>query len=77
MSTPARPSQITLLQNMYWDLLEENAELKTSIIEKDELIARLRRELNAANHKMAKLHQLVDMETFLATSGRTSCGTAD
>lgn len=72
MATPAR--QITVLHNMYWDLLEENAELKTSIIEKDELLAqkdgllaRLRRELNAANHKVAKLHQLVDMETFLAS----------
>ena len=65
MATPAR--QIAILQNMYWDLLKENAELKTSIIEKDELIGRLRRELNAANHKVAKLHQLVDPETFLAS----------
>jgi len=63
MDPPTR-EQVAKLQNCYWDVLEENAELKTSVLEKDELIARLRRQLNTANHKVAKLQQLVDPETL-------------
>eukprot|EP00798_Chlamydomonas_sp_ICE-L_P024912 gene24912-biopygen19336 len=51
MDPPTR-EQVAKLQNCYWDVLEENAELKTSVLEKDELIARLRRQLNTANHKV-------------------------
>jgi len=66
MDHPTR-EQVAKLQNYYWDVLEENAELKTSVMEKDELIARLRRQMNTANHKVAKLQQLVEPEMFLAS----------
>eukprot|EP00798_Chlamydomonas_sp_ICE-L_P014167 gene14167-biopygen23254 len=48
---PPTHEQVAKMQNCYWDVLEENAELKTSVLEKDEIIARLRRQLNTANHK--------------------------
>ncbi len=65
MSSQAE-QRIVLLQNGYWDLLDENAELKTQILEKNEQIAQLRRELNAATNKAAKLQQLVSPDVFLA-----------
>lgn len=58
--------RIVLWQNRYWDLLDENAELKIQILEKNEKIAELRRELNAANSKVAKLEQIVYPDIFLA-----------
>ncbi len=64
MNPPSR-EQVARLQNGYWDLLEENAELKTSVLEKDELIARLRRQLNVLE---VKLKKLVDPDMFLASS---------
>ncbi len=45
----------------------ECAEAEVQKLEKDELISRLRRQLNTANHKVAKLQQLVDTEMFLAS----------
>ena len=77
METPNH-QQFALLHNKYWELREENEELKITVqekddliarlrLEKDELIARLRRDLNAANHKVAKLEQLVDPEMFIAS----------
>jgi len=66
MDHPTR-EQVAKLQNSYWDVMEENAELKTSVMEKDEIIARLRRQMNTANHKVAKLQQLVEPEMFLAS----------
>jgi cell division protein FtsB len=57
--------RIVLLQNAYWDLRDENAELKTQILEKNEQIAQLRRELNAANSKVARLQQTVFPGVYL------------
>jgi predicted nucleic acid-binding Zn-ribbon protein len=63
----SQPDQrIVLLQSILWDLRDENSELKTQILEKNEQIAQLRRHLNAANSKVAKLHQLVFPDVFLA-----------
>ena len=77
MATPNH-QQFALLHNKYWELREENEELKIIVqekvdliarlrLEKDELIARLRRDLNVANHKVAKLEQLVDPEMLIAS----------
>jgi len=70
----ATTRKLAVLQDYCLDLMHENAELKTLVIEKDELIARkdeliarLRREVNSAYHKAAKLQQMVDPEIFLAT----------
>lgn len=65
--TSQADQQLPLWQNAYWDLRDENAELKTQILEKNEHIAQLRRELNAANNKMAKLQQIISPGLFLAS----------
>ena len=46
MTTPNREQVLQILQNDW--LCEENAELKTILLEKDELVANLRRQLNVA-----------------------------
>ena len=53
--------------NKYMEALEENRELKTVLTEKEETIARLRRALNAAENKIARLEQLLDPNMFLAS----------
>jgi hypothetical protein len=59
-----REQVIQILQHDW--LCEENAELKTTVQEKDELVARLRRQLNVANHKLAKLQYSVDPDMYFA-----------
>lgn len=49
------------------EALEENRELKTVLTEREETIARLRRALNAAENKIARLEQLLDPNMFLAS----------
>ena len=60
--------------NKYMEALEENRELNTVLTEKDEAlafkdatIARLRRALNAAENKIARLEQIMDPNMFLAS----------
>lgn len=65
MTTPTREQVLQILQNDW--LCEENAELETIVREKDELIARLRRQLNVANLKLAKLQYSVDPDMYFAT----------
>lgn len=65
MTTPTREQVIQILQNDW--LCEENSELKTIVQEKDELVARLRRQLNVANHKLAKLRYSVDPDKYFAS----------
>ena len=61
-------SALALWQDKYWDLLDENAELKTQILEKNELICRLRREVNVANNKVIKLEQMMCPAAFRVPS---------
>lgn len=51
--------QLALWQNAYWEVRDENTELKTQITEKNEQISQMRRELNVANNKVAKLQQII------------------
>lgn len=66
MTSPIE-QQLALLLTKYLDLLEENQEQKLMILEKDETIFRLRRELTKANNKVRRLEQMVSPELFLRT----------
>eukprot|EP00798_Chlamydomonas_sp_ICE-L_P003644 gene3644-13723_t len=67
MMTSQDDQQIALWQNEYFDLRDENAELKTQVLEKNEQIAQLRREVNAANKKLVKLQQIISPGLYLAS----------
>jgi len=58
MSSPSR--QRRSANDMYFDLLAEYQEVKTVLIERNEVISQLRRELNVAKHKVAKLQSSED-----------------
>lgn len=60
--------QHALLWNAYMNLLEENQDQKTIILERDETIARLRRALIKYQNQVARLEQMISPDLFLATS---------
>jgi len=59
--------QHALIWHKYMDLLKENQEKDLMILEKDETIARLRRELITMKKRVARLEQMVSPEIFLRT----------
>ena len=66
MAAPTQ-QQYAIIWNNYLEALEEINELKTQLIEKDETITRLRRELNNSKNKVARLEQMMDPMMFLAS----------
>ena len=66
MATPTL-QQYEYLMTKYWEVVDENRELKTVLIEKDETISRLRRTLNNTEHKVAQLEQVLHPNMFLAS----------
>ena len=66
MAAPTQ-QQYAIIWNKYMEALEEITELKTQLIEKDETITRLRRELNNSKNKVARLEQMMDPMMFLAS----------
>lgn len=66
MAAPTQ-QQYAIIWNNYLEALEEINELKTQLIEKDETITRLRRELNNSKNKVARLAQMMDPMMFLAS----------
>ena len=67
MDSDMTKQQQALLWSKYWDIHDENNMLKLLANEKDETIARLRRELVNAKNKIARLEQMVDPVSFVAS----------
>jgi hypothetical protein len=65
--TSLTEQQHALIWHKYMDLLKENQEKDLMILEKDEIISRLRRELVKANIKVRRLEQMMSPELFLRT----------
>ena len=65
--TSLTEQQHALIWHKYMDLLQENQEKDLMILEKDETIARLRREIITMKKKVARLEQMVSPEIFLRT----------
>ena len=66
MATPTL-QQYEYLMTKYWEVVDENRELKTVLIEKNETISRLRRKLNNTEHNVAQLEQVLHPNMFLVS----------
>ena len=67
MTSTLLQQRYQLLNEKYFDLFAENQENKTLLLEKTELISQLRRDLNAAKLKEAKLQYLAQYDVFFTS----------
>ena len=67
MTSTLLQQRYQLLNEKYFDLFAENQENKTLLLEKTELISQLRRDLNAAKLKAAKLQYLAQYDVFFTS----------
>lgn len=63
----ASEKEHALLWNKYMELNDENEAQKLIILERDETIALLRRELVNVKNKVARLEQILSPDIFLAS----------